>query len=357
MLRDQLTVDAEKRKALVAPVRWVDGMASRVVRGSGPGGRLRGLVGAWGLLCALETNALAGVPPVPVFVADPGNNRVVNFVLGGSFVAPGGFATGVAGDTMSICIRPGGQMLAAQFSLSSVVDITAGGDFTSATPFATGIGEPLSFICSATQVLVADYVGGRIVDVAAGGDFTAATPFATNLSAPIGMQAIGGRLYVVEQSDGLTDVTDGGDMTGAPIFAMPTGAIDLRDVEGFGNKILLSGADSGGTGRVWDVTAGGTTATVFATLPAFAYGLANVGGTLWVITDGGRIYDITAGGTFLVGSAFATGFDVSFGHAGFTKEPFVLTCGDGIVDSSEDCDDSGESATCNANCTAADCAS
>src|SRR5688572_29836216 len=113
MLRVELTSDVDERLVVTTGRSTAQGSEGHAGR-AGWRRLCVGFLATEALLCALATPALAG--GAPLFVADPGNERIVDFSAGGSFAGAGGFATGVSGDAMSVCIRPCGQILVAQFS-------------------------------------------------------------------------------------------------------------------------------------------------------------------------------------------------------------------------------------------------
>jgi glucose/arabinose dehydrogenase len=92
----------------------------------------------------------------------------------------------------------------------SVVAIDSSG---AVSTFASGLSNPTGLILTSDdRLLVAENSTGQVTDITAGGDFTGATAFASGLSAPRNMvQLADGRILVTETGTGeVTDLGSGG---------------------------------------------------------------------------------------------------------------------------------------------------
>lgn len=135
------------------------------------------------------------------------------------------------------------------------------------------------------------------------------------------------------------------------ILAAENGGTDLGEVGSGADRIVFAGS------RVRDVTAGGNVAAapIFAQVPE-PYELADFGpvGPFVPSGNGDVVYEISAGGDFTAAEPFATGVLIS---GGFADMMLVEGCGDGIFDeATEECEDGnavdgdGCSATCEVRC-------
>jgi cysteine-rich repeat protein len=310
-------------------------------------------------LGAAETSR-AAVQPGELYFAS--FNAVYTIAKGGNLSGATPFATGLSG-VEDLCIGPGGDLYVTEYDVGEVTVISNGGDFSGATPFASGIGQAGTLSCSATKIYVTDVGGGRVLDVSAGGDFSAAAGFASGLDRPaILMRDAAAKLWVAEVSpfsppSGIYDITAGGSFAAATPFAT-YGQLMAGLAEHGGNKLVS--LTSAGAVVIWDNGGALENATTFATGLAIGIGPAALlvasGRLLVTVTagggqPGGAVYDITAGGDFTNAVPFATGLSPDYG--GMAHLPDV--CGDGFAGFGVECDDKGESATCNANCTKASC--
>jgi hypothetical protein len=108
---------------------------------------------------------------------------------------------------------------------NKVVSITSAGVVSN---FATGLSSPWSIIrTSSGRLLVGESQSGEVTDITAGGDFTGAAPFATGLGKPVNLIESAGRLLAGEfDSFGeLSDITAGGVIGPAQVYATGLGAI------------------------------------------------------------------------------------------------------------------------------------
>ncbi|MCA9709291.1 MAG: hypothetical protein KDK70_25840, partial [Myxococcales bacterium] len=286
-----------------------------------------------------------------LLVSEFGVGTVVDVEAGGDFTNAPRFATGLSGP-FGMCVGPGGDVYVAEFLSGEVTIITAGGDFTATAPFASGLLNPVELHCSPTEVWVTEFEFGPsdVTDITAGGDFTGAPAYATGLQQVVGiLRDAGGTLWVSRQDLGqIIDVTAGGDLSMAAPYA--TGGNLTRGLTQRGASLYA--ADTG-TQTVLDWTAGGNMSlNVFAQVS----GVVNVVNTdlgLMALSESqGALYDITAGGDFTVAVPFASGIQATGGYGGILS---TTVCGNGVIESGEACDDAGESAACDADCTLASC--
>lgn len=156
---------------------------------------------------------------------------------------------------------------------------------------------------------------GKIYASSANGnvyDVTTGTPVvvASGLKTPRNMLWTPTGILVVEQ--GLDRVTKLGFLGGntGPAESYATGVIDGKDIEMFNGRIYVT---SLATGQVYDITSGGemTAANIFATGQSFI-GLARVNGKLYAsnfaeMQPTTTIFDITSGGTITSARIFGYG--------------------------------------------------
>ncbi len=180
------------------------------------------------------------------------------------------------------------------------------------------------------------------------------------------------RTWVSVRDEGIYDITAGGDFTAAP----PTVGFDLGDLYGASGVAERNGRlyvaevvrAAGDAGAIWDFTDvapgnGLSTGTQHATgIPGSAMGLIGIGDQLLVTghptgcSGIHAVYEAAAGGDLSAATPFASGVRT---FCYFVEElAYVHTCGDGIVrpnSGAEACDDGGESASCDEDCTAVSC--
>ncbi len=310
------------------------------------------------------------------YAVEGNTGSVVEFTAGGDLSQVTPFATGLQGPAGMCWGGPGPDLFVASPYLNAVHKITAGGDASAMLPHAYHFpggrtpGEgALALDCTGDRVLVSVVATGAVFDVTTGGDMTNATPFAEGL--PVG--EVGdlftdstGRVLAAAQMTGIYDITAGGDFTSIN----PIHAYDLGGPYGLSQITELNGAiyfSNVVPGEIYDFAAlqSGdplSNATAFATGLSVATTIASEGVHLYALDPClgwscgvGAIFDATAGGDLSQASPFAGGHGVM---AGPTEDlVYIHFCGDGIVrpNSTEECDDSGETATCNANCTTGSC--
>jgi hypothetical protein len=131
----------------------------------------------------------------------------------------------------------------------------------------------------------------------------------------------------------------------------PPNAEDYLDTEG---PVGTTGGPPGDVSSAGPAgTEGGTvsTGTEGDTVP-----VGTEGGTVSTGTEGGTMPIGTEGGTMPIGTEGGT---MSTGTEGDTEPtttgPIPSVCGDGMVEDDEQCDDMGESVSCNADCSVSDC--
>ena len=307
-----------------------------------------GLVAA-GLGVSPEVSAQA--QPGDILVSNNDTGEVFNITAGGDFSMATPFAT-TSGFAFELCqLGVGGPVFVAAGADGAVHDITAGGDFSMATGYAFGLLNVVALSCSASEIMAGDFGLREVYDVTAGGDFSTASAFASGLSV-VSMTRTAAGLYASELNAGIPpygihNITAGGDFDGAQPFAQGQGdSLSLTEHNGMLITILDDTSN-----RVVNITAGGpvVNAPNFAIVPGIL-SARSFDGTMWATTSNGSVYDISAGGDFTAATPFATGLGL------FPIGLLVVRgCGDAIVHSGEDCDDGGESATCDPDCTTATC--
>jgi MYXO-CTERM domain-containing protein len=284
---------------------------------------------------------------------------VYEFSAGGDMSGATPFAFGFTGSGESLCIGPGGDLFLAT-SDGKVWNITAGGDFTLQTAFAFDIGTALQITCNATEIKVANPTNGAVYDVTAGGSFALATPFASGLDNVFAVfRDSAGTLWADSGPNSgaqeIHNITAGGDFSAAVPFATLNPAYMI----GFAQRGATRIISSYDPGRVIDFTAGGNLAAApnIATGPGPVSVLDAGAAGLYVSDfDLEQVFEISAlaGGDYSATAPFAFNFP-SFDLAGMVLIGIVSVCGNGTVEAGETCDTSGESATCDDDCTAVAC--
>ena len=288
-----------------------------------------------------------------VYVAEFGGGSVVDVEPGGDLTGVERFATGLTTPT-GMCIGPGGDIYVSEWDAGEVTIITDGGDFTDATPFATGLTTPSSLVCSEDQILVAEFNSGEVTDITAGGDFAAADPFASGLPAIVGLLGTSdGTLYATPQgTDSVYDITGGGDFSLLPPYA--TGGGTPRGMtETLEGELLVANRDNDTINIFTD--GGDMSASVFVSGLNLNEVVAS-GPTIWAANadaDQGAIWNVSDGGDLSALLPHATG--ILAGNAGVAGILVLPVCGNAIVEAGEDCDESGATMLCNADCTLSAC--
>jgi cysteine-rich repeat protein len=287
-----------------------------------------------------------------LLVAERFAGSIVNAAGGGDLEAEGRFATGLAEPT-GMCRGPGGHIYVAEYATGEVTIVTAGGDFARAAPFASGLTTPLSLACDGARVLVAEFDSDEVTDVSAGGDFTLAAPFASAIDSVKSLLLDSqGRLWAGSgfPGEGIFDITAGGDFG----QAQPHARNQVNHLaSGLAEHDGALYATAFGLDKVVDFTLGGDLddAPILATYPS-VYNLADAGSLGLFASDTlGNVYEIAAGGSYTAAQAYATGLaSNAWGML------YVHGCGDGVIEHGvEVCDDAGDSARCNADCSMATC--
>ena len=305
------------------------------------------------LLCAGEADAQLAPGDHVVTVVGAALNAGAIYVItaGGDLsMAPPYLVAPANQFFWGICRRPNGTVLASSIDVNAltggvVFEISTG----AAVPFATGLATPFGLHCDANgTVYVGDFSSGGVYDITAGGDFSMATPFASSMPANDITRRSDGVLLAVENQQGgfappgLHNITAGGDFAAATPFVDTTGGTNNLFIATLGTAMYMQSGDS-----LLNATAGGP----LASLPVHAtvtnlFGLYSADGALWAGTNDGNVYNATAGGTFAPGQEFASGLP------GIVFKGLIMPgCGNGTIDPGEDCDDMGESMTCDADCT------
>jgi predicted heme/steroid binding protein len=153
---------------------------------------------------------------------------------------------------------------------------------------------------------------GKVYEVSTG----KAKEFASGLSGVRNLLWTPAGILAVEQYTGhVKNLGSGGNLTYAPPFA--TGIPDAKDIESFGGRIYVSGADG-----VYDITAGGA-AVRWASGQNFL-ALASTPAALYAVNAEARprIFNVTAGGKFT--SSDAWGFNLpANGDSMFDAVPYL----------------------------------
>lgn len=321
-----------------------------------------------GLICALlahTTAARAQPAQGSLLVAEFLSGTVLEVASTGDYSATPRFATGLS-TPVELCIGPGGDVYVSEYDAGEVTIITQGGDFTAAPAFATGVPSAAALACTSDRILVANLDGGLVYDITAGGDFSSAQPFAT-LTGVEGLNAMTitpqGRVFAAAHQ-GVWDITNGGTFDVANLYATFTS--NQWGVMGFahlGPTLYVSLENS----TLVPLQRGADLGTVppFATLPMQALGLGGASNRIFAATGsiGGApspmaIYDITAGGDLTSAPPFATGIGLTI----FNSILYYGSCGDGTLehDDGERCDDGvlnsdSEPDACRSDCRPARC--
>ena len=299
-----------------------------------------------------------------ILMPEATSGSVVNIAGGGDFTGVPRFATGLT-FPVGVCQGPNGDIYVSERNSGEVTIITAGGDFTGATAFATGLNRPMALYCTPTKIFVSENFADDITDITAGGDFTGVAPYAEDIYAPAALLATtSGALLVASYWEGVVDITGGGDFGDAPFFAVndldPSNA--TSQLTQFGSRILVANEHSD---QILDITPDGSfplggnfsDAPVHATidLPIGLLAIRQTGQLLVAAEVADIVVDVAAGGDFLTNPvAFASGVDPE----DIAQMVYVnRSCGDGVTQSGEQCDDGNADNTdaCLTTCLDAGC--
>jgi MYXO-CTERM domain-containing protein len=305
---------------------------------------------------AVVSGATAQTLPGALFVVES-EGAVVEVLEGGDFTGKPRFASGLYGPAC-LCVGPDDDIFVSESGANQVRIITVGGDFATEDAFATGLPNAAGLACNRATVYAMSFYDGKVYEISAGGDFSSATPFAT---------ITGGSFYPSLTFDedgelwasgdtGVWNISEGGDFDLSDRYAAHT-AIPA----GFGSidSTLYIGRVSS---NIVAVTMGGLdTATAFVTVPGTLRGFTASNGRGFAVSqdgDSASVFDVTAGGDFTAAAPFATGL-TAIRTGGLM---YYSACGDGVLQPSlgEECDDAaGNSDTmpdaCRANCHPASC--
>jgi cysteine-rich repeat protein len=298
---------------------------------------LAGAVALGGALAASNASAAPGDLLIAV------GSEVHDFEAGGDLTMAAPFAT-LGGEIVSFCMGPGHHLYVG-INGGGIYDITAGGDFSAAQPFASLPGTPISLACNATTVRA--LVNTSVYDATGGG----ANLFAFDLQNGIEiMYGVGGHLFAVRY-DGVVDIHSGGSLAAKPFHVASSGDFFVAGSSD-GDTMIVSGLLTG----IHDVTlAGPLGAAIVTGLDQATDVIVSPKGTYAWDSLQAAIFDITAGGDMSNATPHATAYSTTWGAM-----VYVTGCGDGFEQPDEACDGDGagvggESATCNDDCTLADC--
>jgi cysteine-rich repeat protein len=275
------------------------------------------------------TTATAQVEVGHLFIA--AGDVVYDITDGGDMSTAAPFASGLSG-AQDVCVGPGAQLYVTEQASGEITVISAGGDFSSAAPFASGLIEPFGLWCDGARVLVSERAGDRVVDATAGGDLSSATALVSVVAPEALFEDRAGTLWVVGSPSQVFDA-DGA-------FANVTGTIG--GIAEYDDQLLASVTEAN---LVVDYTAGGSVALSGLNVTSPGAMLSLQGSMLLVSSSGGTVTDADEGMTF------ATGLG-GIEHGGMA---YAHRCGDGIVGSTEQCDDGIGTLTCRSDCTPVVC--
>jgi cysteine-rich repeat protein len=318
------------------------------------------------LAIAATSDANAAVVPGDLLVAEAYGTSVVNIAGGGDFAGGPRFATGLS-QPSDLCLGPGDDVYVLESS-GAITIITDGGDFTAAPPFAFGLSGPTGIECTPERILVVEYSTGEVTDATLGGDLADAPAFAFGLSSPHSILIdadetvwVTGRATTLPMfPTAIWNITEGGDFTAIDPYAShsPGNVQEFRGLTQRGDMLLVGEA-------YWNDITDFTTGELFAQ-GFFVNCYVGLNGAVMGLEDAGALglfvsgYDDPVGGVFEIsavamcpdGQPYATGF------AGPVAGGMLYirgTCGDGELTPEEYCDDAGESAQCNDDCSLAAC--
>lgn len=187
---------------------------------------------------------------------------------------------------------------------NSVIAVDSAGN---STVFATGLSTPMGITRVADgRLLVTEYTGGEVTDITAGGDFTGAAPFASNLALPGDItQTPDGRIFATQTFSGIvSNITAGGVITAGDTFASGLGqSYSLIPTPSSG--LLVAGASSS---AIYAVTSAGAVTTFATGRPVWGITYSGTGQLLEADYPGNSVYDVSAGGNMLVAPVFAINY-------------------------------------------------
>jgi cysteine-rich repeat protein len=371
---------------------------------------------ATGAPLAVATGLCYGGPDNDLYAATPAYNAVYKITAGGSFNSVPPFAyhfpgsTGAGnGDGAYALACSGSRVLVSVLATGTIYDVTHGGDMSdvNVVPFATGLppGETADLLVDSTNKVWALSQTVGIYDITAGGDFSQTPPaFPYDLGGPWGMSQLtelGGHLYVLEIIDAtwstsviydFTALQPGDALSNATPFAWgPTVGLGLAssadrmmvsdacpgwDCPGGGNSAVIYDATAGG-----DVTVNGPFAGGWEAWFQWAEDLVYIhycgDGIVW--PNSNETCDPGVAGETAVCDSDCTAVACGDGMLNVTAgehcddgllnsdiEPDacresceLARCGDGVIDTGEDCDDGAHNSDtadhCRTSCTLPTC--
>lgn len=186
------------------------------------------------------------------------NDNTVYAVTPAGGVTP--FATGLAAP-LGLLTAQDGRLLVADFR-AGVVDITAGGDFTGASPFASGLSNPIDLAQTPDgNIYVTEETSGEVSNITAGGAIGPAHVLASGVAEAAGLVATpagNGLMAAAPGSSSVFAITSAGVMTTFASGRQVHGVAYTPD-----GRLLAS---DNGFNAIYDLTAGGD----MAAAPVFA---------------------------------------------------------------------------------------
>ena len=285
-----------------------------------------------------------------IYAAERLAGTIVDITGGGDFTGVPRFATNLE-DPIDLCVGPGNELYVSEWAAGRVTVVTNGGDASALPAYASGLEEPFALSCTPKKIYVGTY-SGDVFDITGGGDFTDAVPFATGIPGVTGLlQASDGRFWAASSNEyaGIRDITFGGTLADFTTHVLGP-VVGLAEIEGE----LLGAAFQ--RDAICDFSVGGPVVDlpVHSEIP----GVLNVRQTSLGVLAGSAYLDLASPAiTYLVDPAVpltdATGVDPYVD--GIAEHDPTTVCGDDDVGPGEQCDDMGESALCDADCTYAFC--
>lgn len=200
-------------------------------------------------------------------------------------------------------------MYVANASNGSVYAVTDAG---AVSVFATGLSGPFGLLrTNAGRLLVAERDAGEVTDITAGGNFTGAAPFASGLVSVGDLaQTADGRIFAAGWISGdITNITAGGIFTpAAAITSTPSSAYSI--VVGPAGDLIVADPFFN---QVWSVTTAGVANVIANGRQIYATAYAGDGRLLGAEVEGGGIRDLSAGGNLASAPLVASGSFNSIG--------------------------------------------
>ena len=144
-----------------------------------------------------------------------------------------------------------------EFNSAQIIDITAGGDVSMIPPFARIDRNPADLLLDSDDRLWVTSFNDGVIEITGGGDFRGDPYYAPNdlddLSSITITEMAGTLLVGNEHTDQIVNFTDGGNLSGRPVFAQVRGVIGLRYVPATGQLFAASELDD----AIYEISAGG----------------------------------------------------------------------------------------------------